>query len=60
MMKLMSMTVGKALSNKTDRTPDEDDMLELMKNGGSRVGRDNLKALLEWYASFREESEKAV
>lgn len=60
MMKLMSMTVGKSLSDKTDRTPDEDDMLELMKNGGSRVGRDNLKALLEWYSSCKEKSDEAV
>lgn len=49
MMKLMSMTVGKSLAQKTSRTPDENDMLDLMQNGGSRVRLENLKALLEWY-----------
>ena len=60
MMKLMSMTVGKNLAAKTDRTPDENDMLELMQSGGSRVKRENLKALLEWYGSLEEKPNEAV
>lgn len=60
MMKLMSRTVGKNLAAKTDRTPDENDMLELMQSGGSRVKRENLKALLEWYGSLEEKPNEAV
>lgn len=49
MMTIMAKTVGKELAQKADRTPDEDDMLELLANGGSRVSGDNLEAVLRWY-----------
>ena len=39
---------------------DENDMLELMQSGGSRVKRENLKALLEWYGSLEEKPNEAV
>lgn len=42
-------TVGKALENKADRTPDEDDMLDMMLTGSERVKAENLSAVLEWY-----------
>ena len=49
MMSVMAKTVGKKLAQKIDRTPEEDDMLELLLRGGSRVKEDNLDALLQWY-----------
>ncbi|MCQ2449808.1 MAG: hypothetical protein MJ132_06435 [Clostridia bacterium] len=48
MMKTMKATVGKGLSAKKDRTPEEDDMLNLMLNGGSTVSDEKLTAVLEW------------
>lgn len=49
MMKLMAKTVGKKLAEKTDRTPQEEDMLELMVHGGSRVRQEHLLSVVEWY-----------
>lgn len=49
MMMVMAKTAGKGLADKTDRTPEEDAMLELLLHGGSRVSEDNLKSVLEWY-----------
>ncbi|WP_455581832.1 hypothetical protein [Dysosmobacter sp.] len=51
MMSVMVKTAGRSLSEKQDRTPDEDAMLELMLHGGSRVSQDGLKAVLEWYGA---------
>ena len=49
MMLVMSKTVAKKLAAKPDRTPDEDDMLNLFQNGGNRVSLENLKPVLAWY-----------
>ena len=49
MMTVMKNTVGKSLARKPDRTPDEDTMLDLLENGGSRVSPENLSSLLDWY-----------
>ena len=49
MMLVMSKTVAKKLAAKPDRTPDEDDMLDLFQNGGNRVSLENLRPVLEWY-----------
>jgi hypothetical protein len=49
MMTVMLKTAGKGLEAKEDRTPDEDDMLDLLLHGGSRVSEDNLAAVLDWY-----------
>lgn len=49
MMSIMVKTAGKALSAKQDRTPEEDDMLDMMVNGGERVRIENLKAIIDWY-----------
>lgn len=49
MMNTMKRTAGKALQQKVDRTPDEDDMLDLMVNGGNRVSLENLAPVLSWY-----------
>jgi hypothetical protein len=49
MMEIMVKTVGKALAEKKDRTPDEDDMLDMMLHGGERVKAESLSAVLNWY-----------
>lgn len=51
MMSVMVKMVGKQLANKADRTFEEDDMLNMMVNGGKRVCLENLKAVVEWYKS---------
>ena len=49
MMLVMSKTVAKKLATKPDRTPDEDDTLDLFQNGGSRVRLENLRPVLAWF-----------
>lgn len=49
MMTIMKNTVGKGLTDKADRTPDEDAVLNFLTNGGSRVSEDNLKEVMVWY-----------
>ena len=34
------------MAAKTDRTPEEDDMLDMMVNGGKRVSVQNLRAII--------------
>ena len=51
MMSVMSKAAGKTLENKKERTPDEEDMLELMLHGGNRVSEENLSPVLNWYES---------
>ena len=50
----MVKTAGKALSEKEDRTPEEDDMLDLMMHGGSRVSMENLSEPIKWYEQIRD------
>ena len=40
-----------ALVEKTDRTPEEDDMLDMMRCGGERVKAEDLRAVLDWYSA---------
>lgn len=49
MMELMVKTAGKGLAEKKDRTPEEDDMLDMMLHGGDRVKAENLLSVLNWY-----------
>lgn len=49
MMTTMKRTVGKKLAAKQDKTADEQDMLDLLLHGGSRVSEENLRPVLEWY-----------
>ena len=49
MMEIMVKTVGKGLAAKKDRTPEEDDMLDMMLHGGERIKAENLSAILDWY-----------
>ena len=53
MMEIMVKTVGKSLSEKEDRTSEEDDMLDMMLHGGERVKAENLSAVLDWYRMQR-------
>lgn len=53
MMDIMIKTAGKGLANKQDRTPEEDDMLDMMIHGGERVSVDNLSTVLDWYRTRR-------
>ena len=53
MMEIMVKSVGKTLSEKENRTADEDDMLDLMVHGGNRVTAQNLRALEDWAISQR-------
>lgn len=48
MMSTMKRTVGKKLAAKPDKTADEQDMLDLLLRGGSRVSEENLRPVLEW------------
>ena len=50
LMEIMVKTAGKGLAEKSDRTPDEDDMLDMMRCGGERVKEENLSAVLDWYS----------
>ena len=56
MMTVMAKTVGKGLADKTDRTPDEDRMLDMMRNGANYVSENNMKNLLEWYDASAQKS----
>lgn len=49
MMTVMANTAGKGLAKKENRSPDEDEMLDLLLHGGSRVSEENLAAVLAWY-----------
>lgn len=49
MMKTMKATVGKGLSDKQNRTPEEDAMLDLLLHGGNLVSADRLSQVLAWY-----------
>ena len=49
MMNVMVKTAGKGLAAKTDRTPEEEDMLDMMINGGKRVSLENLREIDAWY-----------
>ena len=49
MMELMVKTAGKSLAAKEHRTPEEDDMLDMMQHGGNRVKFEHLSAVLDWY-----------
>ena len=54
MMQVMKKTVGKKLAEKPDRTPNEEEMLDLLLHGGSRVSEENLAAVLEWMSQGEE------
>ena len=49
MMTCIKKAMGKKLAEKKDRTADENDMLDLITNGGSRVSDSNLSEVLKWF-----------
>lgn len=51
MMEIMVKTAGRDLAEKKDRTPEENDMLDMMLHGGNRVRAENLSAVLDWYST---------
>lgn len=51
MMTVMTKTAGKSLADKAERTPEEDDMLDMLLHGGSRVSLEGLGEVLDWYRS---------
>lgn len=53
MMDVMVHTVGKGLANKPDRTPEEDEMLDMLRHGGDRVAAEHLADVLAWYDAPR-------
>ena len=53
MMEIVVKTAGKALDEKNDRTPEEDDMLDMILHGGKRVKEENLSAVLDWNSAQR-------
>ena len=53
MMEIMVKIAGKGLAEKSDLTPEENDMLDMMRCGGERVKAENLSAVLDWYSAQR-------
>lgn len=49
MMSMMAKTVEKELSEKEDRTLEEEDMLDMMLHGEKRVCKENLEEVINWY-----------
>ena len=49
MMKTMVKTVGKKLDAKPDKTDEEAEMLDVLKNGGDMVCVQNLSGVIAWF-----------
>ena len=45
----MMKSAGKGLSEKPDRTPEEDDLLDAIQNRRDWICPENLTAVLDWY-----------
>lgn len=52
MMGTMMNTARKGLKKKADRTPEEDEMLDILENGENKVCEENLGQILNWMTSF--------
>ena len=48
MMRMITGSMAKTLAAKANRTPEEDDLLELIRHGGSRVSLEKLATPLQW------------
>lgn len=48
-MKVMSKFLIKSVEKKSNRTPAEETMLDLLLHGGSYVNKDNLNSIIDWY-----------
>lgn len=49
MMRCMIKLQLPRLEKKKDRTPEEEEMLQLFRNGGDKVSEKNLRSILKWY-----------
>lgn len=49
LMKMMKAMLGGRLEKKSDRTPEDDAMLDMLKNNTSYVSEKNLAPVLDWY-----------
>ena len=49
MMGILKATKVKSLSAKQNRTPDEENLLRMLRDGGNYVSEKNLKNVVEWY-----------
>lgn len=49
MMNMVAKASLKELSQKDKRTAADEDMIDLLNNGGNRVNLKNLKSVIEWY-----------
>ena len=56
MMQLITKATAKKLAEKPDRTPEEDDLLDLLTNGGSRVSMAQLEGPVRWYLEEQQET----
>lgn len=56
LMEIMVKTAGRGLAAKENRTQEENDMLDMMLNGGKRVRFENLRAVFNWYVSQKQKS----
>ena len=48
-LKIMGGSMGRQLMAKQDRTPEEDAILAMFRNGGDRVSMQHLKDVVSWY-----------
>ena len=53
MMNIMVKTAGKALEKKTDRTPEEEDIMDILLHGVDIVKIQNLQGVISWYNGKR-------
>ena len=52
-MRLITSSTAKKLAAKASRTPDEDDELDILRNGGHRVSLVALSPVLAWYQAHK-------
>lgn len=52
MMKCMKSTVGAVLNKKENRSSEEDEMLDLLYNGGNKVSEENLNQVIEYINKY--------
>ena len=51
MMKIVTKSILKDMEAKADRIPDEDNIIDMIKNGGSYVRKENLIPVINFYLS---------
>jgi len=54
MMKMMGKGISESIEKKENKTPEDIASLEMFKNGGDYVRKENLTDLLQWYNSIKE------